>query len=116
LGGVLALAGAVVVAGAGCEMGVGYSGGYGGEYYDYPPDAYIATTEPIYFDGRANYWYGGQWYYRGAGGRWSHYDHEPPALYQRRMQGGPVRHNFEHVTARPAPRAPARSGGWRGHR
>jgi hypothetical protein len=114
---VCALTLAVVVCfGAGCELGVGYSGGYGGDYYGYPPDAYIATTEPIYFEGRANYWYDGRWYYRGAGGSWAYYDREPSALYQRRLQGPPVRHNFERSAGRGPARAPARSGGWRGHR
>ena len=68
-----------------------YPAGY---YDDYPPDAYIATTEPVYFEGRAAYWYGGRWYYR-DGGRWGHYDREPPALYQRRMQAPPVRRTYE---------------------
>jgi hypothetical protein len=92
-----------------CEVGVGYNG-YDG---DYPPDAYIATTEPFYFDGRATYWYGGHWYYRDGGG-WRHYDREPPALYQRRVQAAPARRNFE--PGRPVVRSTARSGGWRGNR
>ena len=49
----LVLGAIVVVATAGCEPGIGFYGRYDG---DYPPDAYIGTTEPIYFDGRANYW------------------------------------------------------------
>lgn len=96
---------------AGCT--VGYGAGYSGDYYDYPPDAYIATTEPVYFEGRATYYYGGRWYYR-QGPRWYHYDREPPALYQRRMQGPPVRRSFERYSARPGPRAPGRPGTWRG--
>lgn len=76
----------------GCEVeaepGPGYPAAYPAGYYDeYPPDAYIATTEPVYFEGNAAYWYGNHWYYR-SGGRWNHYDHEPAGLYQRRMQGG----------------------------
>jgi hypothetical protein len=100
-----------IVATTACEVGVGYSNGYDS---DYPPDAYIGTTEPIYFEGRANYWYGGHWYYRNGGG-WNHYDREPPALYQRRSQAAPVRRNFEPSRGRPAA-APARTGGWRGGR
>lgn len=80
----------------------------GPAYYsdDYPPDAYIATTDPYYFDGHATYWYGGRWYYR-DGRSWRHYDHEPPALYQRRVQGPPVRRHYE---ARPA--GPVGRGSW----
>ena len=59
----------------------------------YPPDGYIATTEPVYYEGHATYWYGGNWYYR-DGNRWSHYDREPPALQQRRMQAAPVRRSY----------------------
>jgi hypothetical protein len=38
---------------------------------DYPPADYIATVEPVYFEGHAAYWYGNRWY---------HYDREPPGL------------------------------------
>ncbi|HVZ70894.1 MAG TPA: hypothetical protein VHJ20_00850 [Polyangia bacterium] len=90
---------------------------------DYPPDAYIATTEPYYYDGRPTYWYGGHWYYR-DGGHWAHYDREPAGLYQRRIAGPPVRQHYESWRGRPAPApagnwrgAPARGGGtWRGKR
>src|SRR5450631_3654047 len=51
-------------------------------------DEYIATTEPVYFEGRAAYLCGGAWYYR-EGGRWSHYDREPPALHEHRMRPPP---------------------------
>jgi len=95
---------------AGCEVGlVGESPAY---YDDYPPDAYIATTEPVYFEGHASYWYGGRWYYREARS-WRHYDREPTALYQHRSQAAPRRHNYEPSRARGVGRA-----GWRtrGHR
>ncbi|HEX4404083.1 MAG TPA: hypothetical protein VH560_04595 [Polyangia bacterium] len=112
--GVLALAFALLETGA-CTVGVGYDG------YDtaYPSDSYIATTEPVYYDGRATYWYGGAWYYRDGGG-WRHYDHEPPALYQRRVQVAPARRNYEPQRAAggwrgsPAPSRGAPSGNWRG--
>jgi hypothetical protein len=91
-------------AGCGVEVGAAYPG------YDdggYPPDAYIATTTPVYFEGHASYWYGGRWYYR-DGNRWGHYDREPPGLYQRRMQGPPARRAYEaprgRVVARPSVR------------
>jgi hypothetical protein len=84
-------------AGCGLEVGAVYPGM---GYSDYPSDAYIATTEPVYFDGRATYWYGGRWNYR-DGGRWNHYDREPAGLYQRRMQGPPVRRTYEARGGRP---------------
>jgi len=100
---------ASLLAAAGCTVGVGYSNGYDG---DYPPDAYIATTVPYYYDGYPTYYYGGRWYYR-DGGRWRYYDREPEALRQYRVQGPPVRRNFE-----PAMRGnPGRArGSWRGRR
>jgi hypothetical protein len=98
-------------------VGVGYPAAPGAYYDDYPPDAYIATTEPVYFEGHAAYWYGNRWYYR-DGARWSHYDREPPVLYQRRMQAPPVRRTYEQPwRGRPPGRSnehPAgRSGGHR---
>jgi hypothetical protein len=90
----------------GCDVGVGAdypSGYYGGYYDDYPPDAYIATTAPVYYDGYPTYWYHGRWFYRNGGG-WAHYDHEPRALYGRRIAAPPVRRNYE----------PAFHGGARG--
>jgi hypothetical protein len=96
------LVGATLMAAMGCDVGVGAD--YPGAYYDgYPPDAYIATTEPVYFEGHASYWYGGRWYYR-DGGRWGHYDREPPALYQRRSAAPPMRRSYEPNRARAAVR------------
>jgi hypothetical protein len=45
-----------------------------------PPPEYIATTEPVYFEGHASYWYGNHWVWRDEHGAWAHYDHEPPFL------------------------------------
>ena len=84
-------------AGCGLEVGAVYPEM---GYSDYPSDAYVATTEPVYFDGRATYWYGGRWNYR-DGGRWNHYDREPAGLHQRRMQGPPVRRTYEARGGRP---------------
>jgi hypothetical protein len=91
----------------GCYAGVGYETGYDP---DYPPAAFVATTEPVYVDGRAAYWYHDHWYYRDGGG-WRHYDREPRVLYQRRVSAAPVRRNYEPGgwRGRPAPR----SQGWR---
>jgi hypothetical protein len=103
--------GALAVGSTGCELAVdpGYPGG-GGIYSDYPPDAYVATTEPFYFDGRASYWYGNRWYYRQGGG-WGHYDREPAGLRQQRMAGQPRRRMYESPGARPAGRSSGRGGG-----
>jgi len=87
----LAATAALTAGCGGLEMEADYPDGYG----DYPPDAYIATTEPYYFEGHAAYWYGGRWNYRDGAGRWNHYDHEPAGLYQRRMQGAARRHTYE---------------------
>jgi hypothetical protein len=48
-----------------------------------PPAAYIATTQPEYFEGRPVYWYNNNWYYRDHG-RWSYYRSEPGYLRDRR--------------------------------
>jgi hypothetical protein len=81
----------VAVSSAGCavEAGPVYPG-YGD---DYPPDTFIATTDPVYFEGHAAYWYGNRWFYR-DGGRWNHYDREPAGLAQRRGQGSPARYSY----------------------
>jgi hypothetical protein len=69
----------------------------------YPPPSFIATAQPVYYEGHASYWYGGPWVYR-DGGRWSSYRSEPAYLAQRRGQVGPARRTYE----RPGPRAVAR--------
>jgi hypothetical protein len=95
---VAALGGVIAVTPA-CEFGV-EGGDYPVAYGDYP-DGCIATTDAVYYDGYPSYWCGGLWYFRGEGGRWGHYDREPPGLYQHRMQGGPARRNYEN-TSRPS--------------
>jgi hypothetical protein len=75
---------------------------------DYPPDDFIATTEPVYYDGHAAYWYHSHWYYR-DGAHWRSYGHEPPALAQRRAQNGPPpRRDYARPSVRAA--APSRGG------
>ena len=89
-----AVLGGVIAATPACEVGVegaGYPVAYGGDY----PDGCIATTEAVYYNGYPSYWCGGVWYFRGEGGRWGHYDREPGGLFQHRVQGGPVRRNYE---------------------
>jgi hypothetical protein len=53
----------------------------------YPPAAYIATSQPEYFEGRPHYWYNNHWYYR-DGNRWSYYRSEPGFLHERRSHWG----------------------------
>lgn len=48
-----------------------------------PPAAYIATSQPEYFEGRPVYWYNNSWYFRDHG-RWSYYRREPVYLRDRR--------------------------------
>lgn len=59
-----------------------------------PPPEYIATTEPVYYEGHAAYWYGDHWYWHDAHGAWNHYDHEPALLANRRMHSPPARFHF----------------------
>lgn len=98
---------------AGCAVGFEAGAEYP-VYDDYPSDAFIATTEPVYFEGRATYWYGGRWWYR-DGRRWGHYDREPPNLYQRRISAPPRRRMYEPPSRpRPAGRYGVPTGGGRG--
>ena len=61
-----------------------------------PPAEYIATTEPVYYEGHASYWYGNHWSYRDEHGAWAHYDHEPTFLADRRAHAAPARRSYEH--------------------
>jgi hypothetical protein len=102
-----ALATALGASTLGCEVTA-----YPENYYvdgDYPPADWVATTEPVYFEGHAAYWYQGRWFYR-EGNRWTSYQREPPALAQHRAQNGaPARRNYARPsTVRGAP--PSRGG------
>nr|HEX4312894.1 hypothetical protein [Kofleriaceae bacterium] len=48
-----------------------------------PPDTYVATVDPEYFESRPVYFYNDHWYYRDHG-RWAYYDREPDYLRGRR--------------------------------
>jgi hypothetical protein len=63
---------------AGC-----YAEAYGGAPASYPSASFVATEEPIYYNGQASYYYGGRWFYR-DGGRWGFYRSEPSYLRQYR--------------------------------
>jgi hypothetical protein len=60
-----------------------------------PPPEFIASTEPVYYEGHAAYWYGGRWFWRDEHGGWGHYDHEPPFLADRRAHFPPPRRSWE---------------------
>lgn len=50
-----------------------------------PPAVYLATAVPVYFEGRATYWYRDRWYYR-DGPHWRHHVHEPVYLREHRRR------------------------------
>jgi hypothetical protein len=77
-----------------------YGGIYGGEPGTYPSSEFIASEDPVYYDGQANYLYDGLWYYR-RGSSWGYYGSEPDYLRNYR-------------TAHPGMRGGARGGGARG--
>jgi hypothetical protein len=82
----------------GCYAGVDDDVAY------YPSAGFIATAQPVFYDGHASYWYNGHWVYRDGGGRWGYYQSEPAYLAGRR--GGPAggRRTYERPAApRPAP-------------
>jgi hypothetical protein len=54
-----------------------------------PPAWFIATSRPVYHQGRAAYWYGNHWVYRERG-EWHQYRDEPPELREHRR--GPRQH------------------------
>jgi hypothetical protein len=45
-----------------------------------PPYPYVASYEPVYYNGYAHYWYRDRWYYRDRAGAWRWYEHEPEYL------------------------------------
>lgn len=49
-----------------------------------PPEAYIATVQPEYYEGRPVYYYNNYWYYRDRWGHWGYYRTEPGWLRGRR--------------------------------
>lgn len=66
-----------------CWGGVGVDYTYADN--GYPPDTYIATSTPIYYQGYPTYYWGGHWYWRDAG-RWRYYRSEPTYLYNYRSR------------------------------
>jgi hypothetical protein len=62
---------------------------------DAPPPVFIATVEPVYFEGHAAYWYGSHWYWRDPHG-WHWYANEPGFLRDHRAHARPARYHYEH--------------------
>jgi hypothetical protein len=58
-----------------------------------PPAWFIATTQPVYYEGHASYWYGGQWHYR-QGRNWRTYREEPRYLRDHRGHQNPGRRDY----------------------
>ena len=86
--------GLVIVSAVGALAAVSAIGSTAAAQWAPPPPEYIATTEPVYYEGHAAYWYNNHWYWRDAGGNWGHYDQEPAFLADRRMHSPPERHEF----------------------
>jgi len=59
----------------------------------HPPSVYIATSRPVYYQGRATYWYQGRWHYRN-GRNWRTYNAEPRYLRDYRRHSEPERHYY----------------------
>jgi hypothetical protein len=60
-----------------------------------PPAGFVATTEPVYYEGHPAYWYHNRWYYRNPHG-WGWYHDEPAYLRDRRVREPPRRWHYEH--------------------
>jgi hypothetical protein len=57
-----------------------------------PPAAYVASYEPVYYNGFAHYLYRDRWYYRDHAA-WHAWDHEPGFLHEHR---GEWAHHAHH--------------------
>jgi hypothetical protein len=57
-----------------------------------PPTSYVASYEPIYYNGWAHYWWHDHWYYRDHGA-WHWWDKEPGFLHDHR---GEWAHHWHH--------------------
>lgn len=107
----------LVAAGSLALGALGVTGCYADVYGDpayYPSDGFVATEDPVYYDGQATYFYGGRWYYRNGGG-WSAYRSEPAYLRQYRAAHPGVARGARSVGHGGA-RGGARGGGHGGRR
>jgi len=82
---------ATVLVAAGCYADVEGPPGY------YPPPAYVATVDPVFYEGHAVYWYGEHWAYREGSGRWNYYRSEPAFLASHRAMGAPPKRYYERI-------------------
>ena len=86
----------VIVTALGALGAVGLVGSTADAQWIPPPPEYVATTEPVYYEGRAAYWYNNHWYWHDEHGAWNHYDAEPRFLADHRARFQPVRRSWEH--------------------
>jgi hypothetical protein len=84
----------VIVAALGALAAISTIGASAAAQWVPPPAEYIASTEPVYYEGHASYWYGNHWYWHDEHGAWNHYDHEPAALAERRGRAAPARRSW----------------------
>jgi hypothetical protein len=63
-----------------------------------PPPVFVASAAPVYYEGRAAYWYGNRWVWRDHYG-WHAYDREPVFLHEHRMHPVYV-HPYRHYERR----------------
>lgn len=77
-----------------------------------PPPDFVATTDPVYYDGHADYWYNDQWYYY-DGGAWQVYATEPGYLMDWRGHNAFGHHYYGRGHAGGYYRGGGR-GGWGG--
>lgn len=60
----------------------------------FPPVTFRATTQPVYYEGHAAYWYNGRWYYQRSG-EWEYYREEPLHLREYRSNRRAPRPHYE---------------------
>jgi hypothetical protein len=59
-----------------------------------PTAAYVASYEPMYYNGMAHYWYRDRWFYRDHGAwRWYEHGREPGYLHDHFGEWG---HHWHH--------------------
>jgi hypothetical protein len=87
--------GFVIVSALGALAAVGLVGKTAEAQWVPPPAEWVATSEPVYYEGHAAYWYNNHWYWHDEHGAWNHYDAEPAFLAERRAHAAPARRSWE---------------------
>ena len=87
--------GFVIVSAFGALAAVGLVGRSAEAQWVPPPAEYIATTEPVYYEGHAAYWYNNHWFWRDDHGAWNHYGQEPRELADHRAHFPPARRSWQ---------------------